>query len=133
MSAAAGFIARGYTSANVAVGKLSYPGGLTFNIDRAFLTQESIISTSDMRTYPRIALAENPQTFNVSAPATNFYRTFTIQARIDFPDGSLPFFDESISSSYYSKLVGKIIWSLKQSIADQTDFDALTYPAADVG
>lgn len=133
LAAASGFVARGYTAANVAVGKLSYPGGLTFQIDRAFLTQETMISASDMRTYPRIALAENAQVFNLSAPAINFYRTFTIQAKIDFPDGTLPFFDTSISSSYYAKVIGKITWSIKQSISDQTDFSNLTYPSADAG
>lgn len=106
---------------------------MNFTIDRAFLTQETIISDSDLRTYPRIALSENPQVFSVSAPAINFYRTFTVQAKIDFPDATLPFFDDSISSSYYSNVVGKISWSLKPSMADQTDFDNLSYPAADAG
>lgn len=133
ITAAAGFIARGYTSQNNSIGRLSYPGGLVLSVDRAFLTQETQISGTDTRTFPKIALSENPKTFTFTAPATNFYRTYSIQAKVDTPDSTLPFFDSTAGNIQSTTQVGSITWLLKQSGVDQSDLSTLSYPSVDAG
>lgn len=126
-----GFLARGYTTQNMMIGKLNYPGGLSFQVVRSFIVQEVEV---DPIAYagvlmPALGVSQTAQTFNFTTPAVGYIRPVSIQARRKTPTADHP--------PYYtgsSQNDANIIYDIEYQVKNGTDsLGTLVYPSIDPG
>lgn len=129
---AAGFAIRGYATENTAVGTVTYDG-FDFIVNRAVLTQSKDASGTDTRDVPWIGLAQDAETFTLSAPlSANTVRPYIIKARAVAATTALPYYDSGLTDLAGFNHIQEIEWQLVQG-ADQSVDDPIVYPSAGAG